>query len=69
MGAQLVERAIATAMEQGAARMFLEVAVDNDAGQALYRALGFAEIARRPAYYGKPGQKHKDALLMSRDLI
>ncbi len=69
LGAQLVERAIATAMEQGAARMFLEVAVDNDAGQALYRALGFAEIARRPAYYGKPGQKHKDALLMSRDLI
>jgi ribosomal-protein-alanine N-acetyltransferase len=48
--------------------MFLEVAEDNAAGQALYLALGFAEIGRRPAYYGKPGLARKDALLMSRNL-
>ncbi len=68
LGTMLVNHAIATAAEAGAARMFLEVAEDNTAGQGLYRALGFAEIGRRPAYYGKPGQQRRDALLMSRDV-
>lgn len=66
LGTLLVNHAIAAAAEAGAERMFLEVAEDNGAGQALYRALGFAETGRRPGYYGKPGQQRRDALLMSR---
>ena len=65
LGAKLAELASAEAATQGATRLFLEVAVDNAAAEALYRALGFAEIGRRPGYYGKPGQKKLDALLMS----
>ena len=68
LGTSLVNQAIGMAAGEGAERMFLEVAADNDAGQALYRALDFAEIGRRPAYYGKPGQRRTDALLMSRNL-
>jgi ribosomal-protein-alanine N-acetyltransferase len=68
LGKELVNRAMGLAAAEGAERMFLEVAEDNAAGQALYLALGFAEIGRRPAYYGKPGLARKDALLMSRNL-
>lgn len=68
LGTRLVELARAQAVSAGAARMFLEVAVGNEAAQALYRALGFNEVGRRPAYYGKPGQEQRDALLMSAPL-
>lgn len=68
LGTNLVSQAMGKAAAEGAERMFLEVAEDNAAGQALYRALDFVEIGRRPAYYGKPGQKRTDALLMSRKL-
>lgn len=68
LGTRLVELARAQAAGAGAARMFLEVAIGNEAAQALYRALGFNEVGRRPAYYGKPGQKQQDALLMSAPL-
>lgn len=65
LGAKLVGLACDRAASEGAARMFLEVAADNFAALALYRALGFAEAGRRPAYYGKPGHQRQDALLMS----
>jgi ribosomal-protein-alanine N-acetyltransferase len=39
------------AAECGARRIFLEVAEDNLAAQALYAAEGFEVVGRRPAYY------------------
>jgi [ribosomal protein S18]-alanine N-acetyltransferase len=45
--------------------ILLEVRQSNHAAQALYRAIGFAQAARRPAYYSHPVE---DAILMSRSL-
>jgi ribosomal-protein-alanine N-acetyltransferase len=39
------------ANDLGARQMFLEVAVDNRNGLALYRSLGFDDVGRRRAYY------------------
>ena len=43
--------------------IILEVASDNPAARALYRAAGFVEEARRPAYYARAGEA-ADAVLM-----
>ena len=43
-----VERRVAL---DGAWRLLLEVREDNHAAAAFYRARGFAEVGRRPAYY------------------
>ncbi len=42
---------MANASELGARQMFLEVAVGNRNGLALYRSLGFEDVGRRRAYY------------------
>ena len=52
----------------GAAEAFLEVAEDNIAAQALYRAFGFAEYGRRTGYYRRQGASPVDALLMRKAL-
>lgn len=41
--------------------LLLEVRVSNRAGRAFYRAMGFAEIGSRPAYYADPVE---DAIIM-----
>jgi ribosomal-protein-alanine N-acetyltransferase len=51
----------------GARALFLEVARDNDAGLALYRAAAFAEVGIRRAYYSRPTGA-MDALVLRRDL-
>jgi [ribosomal protein S18]-alanine N-acetyltransferase len=47
-----------TAMEEATRRnlpsMVLEVAVDNEAANDLYRAAGFVAVGRRPRYYQRP---------------
>ncbi len=48
----------------GARRLFLEVAEDNAPARALYRAMGFREIGRRPAYYQRWKAARIDALLL-----
>ena len=59
--------AIATALlaqmfqAAGLRRVFLEVRAGNLAAQALYRRHGFADLARRRAYYGD-----EDALVMEK---
>jgi ribosomal-protein-alanine N-acetyltransferase len=40
----------------GCERLVLEVAEDNEAARSLYRGSGFADIARRPAYYRRPAR-------------
>lgn len=68
LGARLVTTAIASAADQGATRMFLEVAEDNAAARALYAGAGFTEAGRRPRYYARPGGAPVDALLLARSL-
>lgn len=65
IGRALVEAGLVWAGEQGAARVLLEVACDNEPAIALYRGLGFAEISRRADYYGTG----RDALVMQKELI
>lgn len=62
----LMRAAAAEAATRGAARLFLEVATDNTAALHLYRALGFAEVGRRPGYYARAGAPAADALVMAR---
>ncbi|MBE7620561.1 ribosomal-protein-alanine N-acetyltransferase [Komagataeibacter sp. FXV2] len=50
---------------QGAARLFLEVGVDNTAALALYRDAGFGGVGRRRGYY----PDGSDAQVMARDVM
>lgn len=45
-------------------RLWLEVAADNDAAQALYAGLGFSVEGRRSKYYKRAGNLPVDAVLM-----
>lgn len=63
VGRQLLEAAKAALKAAEIERLLLEVAVDNDAAIALYRAFGFAEAGRRRGYYTRP-DGHADALVM-----
>jgi ribosomal-protein-alanine N-acetyltransferase len=51
--------------EQGARVALLEVRVSNAAAIALYRSLGYRDVAVRPRYYAENGE---DALLMDKPL-
>ncbi len=51
LGRQLLGGAAARLQQEGSAELFLEVAEDNVAAIALYRAAGFQPIGRRPGYY------------------
>ncbi|MFT4227894.1 GNAT family N-acetyltransferase [Micropruina sp.] len=65
IGRALVEAGITWAAERHGQRMLLEVEHDNEAALALYRRLGFLELARRKDYYG--ADRH--ALVMQRELV
>jgi ribosomal-protein-alanine N-acetyltransferase len=67
VGRALVEAAAVIAAAAGAWTLFLEVASDNEAALALYRAAGFTEVGRRRAYYRR-GKGAVDALVLRRDL-
>lgn len=66
-GRQLLTAAIGTMRAAGVRRLFLEVAVDNDAAIGLYRAFGFTDEGRRPRYYQGPDGA-VDALILGRDV-
>ena len=61
IGAALLEGLLAEAGRRGCTEVFLEVRVDNDRAQRLYRRYGFAEAGLRRAYYQPSGT---DALVM-----
>jgi len=63
----LVEAAAVEAAAAGARSLFLEVARDNGAALALYRAVGFSQVGLRPSYYRR-GAEAADALVLRRDL-
>lgn len=64
----LLASGMAIAAELGAESAFLEVAADNPAAIALYRAEGFAEVGRRAGYYPRPESPAADALVLRRAL-
>lgn len=60
----LLAQAIQEARDKGAASLFLETAVTNQAAIALYEKDGFVIVGKRPRYYEDGG----DALLLRRDI-
>jgi ribosomal-protein-alanine N-acetyltransferase len=60
----LVVRGLVQAQARGAQSCFLEVAANNDAAMALYRATGFVEVGRRAGYYRGAGHASVDALVL-----
>ena len=65
IAAALLKTLIDKAKRQGAARMLLEVRVDNDPALALYQRFGFERMGLRKRYYQPEGI---DAYTMSLDL-
>ena len=61
---RLLDALCAAARAQGASRMLLEVAADNDAALGFYETYGFTTISRRAGYY----RGGVDALVMQLDL-
>ena len=61
---RLLDALCAAAHAQGASRMLLEVAADNDAALAFYETYGFTTISRRAGYY----RGGVDALVMQLEL-
>lgn len=68
VGHALMAAAISRAGEAGVESVFLEVAEDNAAAQALYRKLGFAAVGRRKDYYKRRAGPPVAALTFSRRL-
>ena len=62
IGTALVESLLAEAARRGCTEVFLEVRVDNDRAQRLYRRHGFTGVGIRRSYYQPSGT---DALVMS----
>lgn len=51
LGSELLSKTLIKLSALNIREIFLEVAEDNAAAQALYRRAGFTPIGRRPAYY------------------
>lgn len=64
----LLAAALEAARKAGAREAFLEVAVDNTAGAALYAGLGFRRAGYRKDYYDRGAAGLTDALVMRLDL-
>jgi [ribosomal protein S18]-alanine N-acetyltransferase len=61
IGTALLDGLLSEAARRGCREIFLEVRVDNDRAQRLYRRRGFTDIGIRRAYYQPSGT---DALVM-----
>ena len=61
IGSALLDGLLTEAGRRGCTEIFLEVRVDNDRAQRLYRRRGFTDIGIRRAYYQPSGT---DALVM-----
>ena len=60
----LLEAAVTSLLAAGVAALFLEVAEDNRAALAFYRAHGFGEVGRRSRYYRRADGRDADALVL-----
>jgi ribosomal-protein-alanine N-acetyltransferase len=65
---QLLSRMYACGRENGAARIYLEVAADNIDALFLYRKQRFTKVGERPNYYTRLGAARTDAIVLKRNL-
>jgi len=68
LGRRLMDAVLRELHAQRAEALFLEVDETNAPAIALYRRLGFSQVARREGYYSGPGGSRSGALVMRRDL-
>ena len=68
IGRNLLSAALAQAESYGAARMVLEVAIDNGAARRLYASAGFVAVGQRRNYYARAQGPRTDALVLACDL-
>ena len=68
LGWRLMDAVLRDLHAQRAMALFLEVDETNAQAIALYRRLGFREVAKRPAYYRGAAGETTGALVMRRDL-
>ncbi|HEY0026028.1 MAG TPA: ribosomal protein S18-alanine N-acetyltransferase [Longimicrobium sp.] len=61
VGGALVDAVVDHVRDRGAAELFLEVRVSNEAAKSVYRQRGFTGVGRRRSYYSHPTE---DALVM-----
>ena len=66
LGAELLNAAEDLVVERGATSMFLEVAIDNLAALALYRARGYTEEGRRRGYFLRKDGRRVDARILAK---
>jgi ribosomal-protein-alanine N-acetyltransferase len=66
---RLIGHAIEYVATRGARNLFLEVAEDNAAAQALYREHGFSRVGRRPDYYRGRDGTATAALTLRRPIV
>ncbi|HHN66593.1 MAG TPA: ribosomal-protein-alanine N-acetyltransferase [Thermopetrobacter sp.] len=64
IGGRLLAAALTDAAAGGAGRVFLEVAADNAAAQALYRQQKFEPVGVRKNYYRRADGSRADALVL-----
>lgn len=68
LGWKLMDAVLRELHAARAEALFLEVDEANAPAIALYRRLGFREVAKRPAYYSDSEGRKSAALVMRRDL-
>lgn len=68
VGRKLLTAALAQANAYGAARMILEVAIDNGAARRLYASVGFTAVGQRRNYYTRAHGARTDALILACNL-
>jgi ribosomal-protein-alanine N-acetyltransferase len=68
IGHHLLDYALATAADMGAAAMVLEVNVNNETAQKLYTDAGFEAVTVRKNYYSHPDGTASDAVCMRKPL-
>ena len=64
-----MDAAINRVSRHGLRELYLEVAEDNASARGLYRALGFAQVGRRPGYNDRPPTEAVDALTLRRLIV
>lgn len=69
VGRALLSAVCERVLANGVRHVYLEVAADNYAGRALYKAFGFIPRAWRKNYYRRSGQAAIDAAVLVRDLV
>ena len=68
IAARLVADFHQSCLKRAVSKVFLEVAADNAAAIALYRANGYDEVGLRKRYYSHPDGRRIDALVMEKRL-